>query len=97
MNEERAASLICRLLGHYYWAQEFERPERPPPGWLRELRQFDPDVIEEACRRRRCWPVYHFPTLPEIKGLCFAVWAENSKGRQGATLGVVRQRNPIDD
>ena len=65
------AALIARLLSHYWTAADpIETRQAQHEDWLMDLREFGPEIVEQACLRWRRQPDGRRPTPGQIRALC---------------------------
>lgn len=64
------AALVSRLLSHYWTADDHPAVRQGQiEDWLDDLREFEPDVVKEACRQWRRSNTRR-PTPADIRTLC---------------------------
>jgi hypothetical protein len=83
------AAMIARLLSHYWTAADpVETRQAQHEDWLIDLREFGPEIVEQACTRWRRQPDGRRPTPGQIREFCI----EEQNGRRNAQA-VTDQRN----
>ena len=72
--------MIARLLSHYWTAAEpVETRQAQLEDWLIDLREFVPELVDDACTRWRRQSDGRRPTPGQIRALCI----EEQVGRRG--------------
>jgi len=86
-------AMVARLLSHYWTAADpVETRQAQLEDWLIDLREFGPELVEQACTRWRRQPDSRRPTPGQIRAFC--IEEQNERRRDQALKDQRGERWP---